>query len=190
LWSPRRDNSPLPTKKSSSDGDGTKNPNHMEREEDVITQFLGDDEPTTIHNREAEMSSSTNNTNNTRSSSINSSSGRGNSENSTSTTVLARREISLLDSLARVSEARMRRRSMTTIQIRNNNETYGMMRKHRSGKKRKRRQLPGAFRFRVLNRSSPTSSAKDLLCTRARIFSLHRKRTDARKAATRRVSHV
>ena len=91
LWSPRRDNSPLPTKKSSSDGDGTKNPNHMERGEDVITQFLGDDEPTTIHNREAEMSSSTNNTNNTRSSSINSSSGRGNSENSTSTTVLARK---------------------------------------------------------------------------------------------------
>ena len=30
LWSPRRDNSPLPTKKSSSDV-GTKNPNHMER---------------------------------------------------------------------------------------------------------------------------------------------------------------
>lgn len=91
LWSPRRDNnSPLPTKKSSSDG-GTKNPNHGERGEDVITQFLGDDEPTTIHNREAEMSSSTDNNNNTRSSSINSSSGRDNSVNSTSTTVLARK---------------------------------------------------------------------------------------------------
>ena len=190
LWSPRRDNSPLPTKKSSSDGDGTKNPNHVERGEDVITQFLGDDEPTTIHNREAEMSSSTNNTNNTRSSSINSSSGRGNSENSTSTTVLARKR----NIFARFFGACFGGANASSFN--DNNTNTKQQRNIRDDAKaplRKEEKAPtvaGCVPVPCLKPQFSNVVGEGFTLHTGAYFLLHRKRTDARKAATRRVSHV